>query len=367
MKIFQLIQQSQLRGAEVFASQLGEHLNAMGHECKLVTLFGGDASLPFSGEIVHLNRPRERRLWDWSGWKTFAELVSNEKPDIIQANAGDTLKFAVFSKLMFNWKIPIVFRNASTISKYINSRWVLWFNQFLFRQVSAVISVSQFTKNDFVTLFSSMKSRVSVIPVGIEMNDNVSSEMESGYLLHVGGFTFEKNHKGLLRIMKRVVMANPKQVLWLVGDGPLRSKVEKEVEDLGLNSNVRFFGYQEDVLPFMRSASALLLPSVIEGLPAVILEAMYCRAPVVAYNVGGVPEVVKHGETGILVPAGNEERFGDEIQDVLLNPNLTNMKNNAYNQVVHEFDNRVIASKFQEIYQKTSQVETRSKKTKTVK
>ncbi len=65
MKILQFIQKPQLRGAEMFASQLSEQLLALGHECKMVTLFKGEASLPFSGEFIHLNRPMNKRLWDW--------------------------------------------------------------------------------------------------------------------------------------------------------------------------------------------------------------------------------------------------------------------------------------------------------------
>jgi hypothetical protein len=111
MKILQLIQRPQFRGAELFATQLGNGLINRGHECLLVTLFEGDADLPFTGRLIKLDRPGKKRFFDWDGWKALARIVAEEKPDLIQANAGDTLKFAVFSKLFFGWSTPVVFRN----------------------------------------------------------------------------------------------------------------------------------------------------------------------------------------------------------------------------------------------------------------
>lgn len=354
MKILQLIQKPQLRGAEVFAAQLSDHLLALGHDSKLVPVFQGEASIPFRGEIIPLDRPPGKRFWDWPGWKKFADLVEREKPDIIQANAGDTLKFAVFSKLFFRWNTPIVFRNASTISSYIKSPLVLWFNRFLFRKAAYVVSVSQHSMKDFLSLYPLMKNKIVNIPIGVTTEETVLPAQESGYLLHVGGFTFEKNHVGLLNIMKRLVQSDSSLRLWLIGDGPLRESAMRRVAELGLTSNVRFLGYQREVLPFIKSARMLLLPSIIEGLPGVILEAMMCRTPVVAHNVGGVSELVKPGETGWLVKAGDEEGFVKAVQEVLNNSGLDMVKENAYNAVVANYDNRVIAKRFLEVYQKIS-------------
>src|SRR5687768_10014010 len=113
MKVIQLIQRSQLRGAEIFAHQLCEELQNQGHDALVVTVFDSDTTSPFPGRTLTLGGSPGNRLWDWRAWKKLAEIVSKEKPDLIQANAGDTLKYAVFSKLVFRWKTPIVFRNAS--------------------------------------------------------------------------------------------------------------------------------------------------------------------------------------------------------------------------------------------------------------
>jgi hypothetical protein len=132
MRILYLIQKPQLRGAEIFASQLASHLQSDGHSVVMVCLFSGEAQLPFSGKIIHLNSKAKMRFCDLKAWKKLAQIINEERPDIIQANAGDTLKYTVFSKLLFRWKQPIVFRNASMISLYIHSRLIKWWNSFFF-------------------------------------------------------------------------------------------------------------------------------------------------------------------------------------------------------------------------------------------
>src|SRR5687768_8044683 len=121
MKIFQLIQKPQLRGAEIFACQLSTELSNRGHECVVITLFQGASKLPFAGRIIPLGLSKRTRFVDWRGWKKLADLVKKEEPDILQANAGDTLKYAIISKLIFRWKTKVVFRNASTVSLYIKN------------------------------------------------------------------------------------------------------------------------------------------------------------------------------------------------------------------------------------------------------
>ena len=108
MILFQIIQKPQKRGAEIFAAQLSEHLEKLGHTVILISLFEGVSELPFSGKKIQLNRPISKRWYDYEAWQQIARLVKEFKPDIIQCNAGDTLKFMILSKLFFGWKVPVI-------------------------------------------------------------------------------------------------------------------------------------------------------------------------------------------------------------------------------------------------------------------
>jgi glycosyltransferase involved in cell wall biosynthesis len=360
LKILQLIQKPQLRGAEIFASQLANLLLEEGHEVHLVSLLRGTSVLPFKGKHIELNRPLAKRFFDWQGWKQLAQEIKTFQPDVVQANAGDTLKYAVLSKLFFLWKAPIVFRNANKVSDFITSKPKLWFNRFLVNRVDHVISVSELCRLDFITTYSYNPAKTTTIPIGIEtglvqheLAEDVKPIFKSGrVLLHAASFVPEKNHEGLLRILQRIVAVHKDVRLVLVGDGRLRSRVEEQLKEMELTNHVHVLGYRKDVMSLMRHAHAFVLPSLIEGLPGVILEAMYCRTPVVAYDVGGVSEVVKNGETGWLVEKGDENGFVKAVEEVLsCSPEgLKRITNQAYQQVVEQYDNKVIAKRFEEVY-----------------
>jgi glycosyltransferase involved in cell wall biosynthesis len=212
-----------------------------------------------------------------------------------------------------------------------------------------VVSVSETSRKDFMQLFPFIKERISVIGVGIECNPLSYQKRLHNVVLHVGGFTFEKNHKRLLIIFQQLWQQQPALELWLVGDGPLRKEVEQQAVAMQL-SNVKFLGYRSDVLTLMQQATVVVLPSIIEGLPGVILEAMYCQTPVVAYDVGGISEVVKHGETGWLITKKDEEAFVTAVRQVLEGKQVEQVTQQAHQLVVHDFDNKVIAKRFEEVY-----------------
>ncbi|PWA04851.1 glycosyltransferase family 4 protein [Flavobacterium psychrotolerans] len=356
MIIFQLIQKPQKRGAEIFAAQLSEKLQALGHQVILISLFEGESDLPFSGQIIHLNRPLSKRWFDFAGWKEFAELVKKYKPEIVQCNAGDTLKFAVLSKQFFGWRSLVVARNASTVSSYIKSNVTKRINQFLYSKADAIISVSEHSKTDLNRLFPTTKDKTVVIPIGVESQPIQEVHWKSGdqvsvNVIHVGGFTFEKNHIGLLNIWEQFLKKQPKANLHLFGDGSLKKEIHELVKNRGLESSVLFYGWVTHPMDYIAKADVLVLPSIIEGLPGVLLEAMFCKTAVVAYNVGGISEIVKAGETGFLIEKGNEIGFVEAINAALLEKNQEKIKN-AFTFANENFDNHQIALRFESEYKK---------------
>ena len=121
MKILHLIQKPQHRGAETFTCQLAKHQKNLGMQVKIAGIFNGDAKLDWDDEIFNLKGNLNSRFIDYKAWRNLYQLIKDFQPDIVQANAGDTLKYAIFSKKIFRWKTPIIFRNASEVGRYLNS------------------------------------------------------------------------------------------------------------------------------------------------------------------------------------------------------------------------------------------------------
>lgn len=359
MKVLQLIHKPQPRGAETFAAQLSDNLEQLGHTSTLVAIYEGGADADkYNRQYLSVKANPGARFWDWGGWKRLATLIEIEKPDVVQANAGDTLRYAVFSRLFFKWRQPVVFRNASTLSSYLRSRLQKLYTRFLFSRTDAVASVSEFSRQDLIRLFPRVASRSRTIPIGLENEKAVRNPFppehaQTTKLVHVGGFSFEKNHKGLLGIFQASRERLPEAHLWLVGDGPLRPEIEGLVADMRLNNCVHFTGFVQNPLDYIAHADALLLPSIIEGLPAVILEAMLYRTPVIASRVGGIGEVVEPGKTGWLIDPKDVEGFSGAVAEAVQNPeDKTNRIVDTGNKLIREkYMNIHIAQKFIHLYE----------------
>ena len=357
-----MIQRPQLRGAEIFACQLSSHLQEMGNEVIVVTIFRGDSKLPFSGKIIELNLKERYRFIDINGWKEFHRIIKKFKPDIVQANAADTLKFASSSKRIFKWSVPIIFRNANKMGDFINSSLKLKLNNFYLEKVNSVISVSKECEKNFRETFIFSDKEIRTIEIGVEevLPSNIPPDLEIIFnkgpvLCHIGSFVPEKNHKGLIRIFKRIINNFPETQLLLIGKGHLLEDSKTLVNDLNMESNIHFLGYRNDVFDILAHSKAYLMPSYIEGLPAVILEAMYCKTPVVANNVGGIGEVLIEGQTGWPISVGDEEKFVNAVGDIIKNSSYVDDRVEAAKEMVMQrFLNSIIAERFMQAYKKVA-------------
>ena len=358
MKILQLIHKPQPRGAETFAAQLSDNLESQGHSSKLVAIYeGSEDAVKYNRDYISVRANPAASLWDYGGWQRMAGIIAKEKPDVVQANAGDTLKYAVFSKLLFRWQQPLVFRNASTLSSYLRNPIQKLYTRFLFNNTDAVASVSDFSRRDLIGLFPHIASRAETIPIGLEGKKEVANPFPAHAgnainLVHVGGFSFEKNHKSLLRIFNLTADSLPHAHLWLVGDGPLRAEIEVRVKEMSLADKVHFTGFVHNPLDYICHAQALLLPSIIEGLPAVILEAMLYQTPVIANKVGGISEVVLPGQTGWLIDPKEEETFAEAIVEAVKDPEgkTKRITEKANKLILKEYMNKHIAERFVQLY-----------------
>jgi glycosyltransferase involved in cell wall biosynthesis len=145
---------------------------------------------------------------------------------------------------------------------------------------------------------------------------------EAPLILSVGRLTEQKGHAYLLEAIPGVLEQVPNVVFAIAGDGPRRAVLEDKARQLGIAGSVRFLGMRADVPELLQMADVFVLPSLWEGLPLALLEAMGCGLPVVATRVEGVEEIIVDGENGLLLPPADPEALKIALQRLLVQPDL---------------------------------------------
>jgi glycosyltransferase involved in cell wall biosynthesis len=197
------------------------------------------------------------------------------------------------------------------------------------------ITMSAMMKRFVVETCGIAPERVTVIPIGITVPAPLSGgqrrrlleelrlDGNAPIIVSVGRLVSRKGHMYLLRALPDVVRRHPDVQVALVGDGEERAALEREAQALGVMGNVIFAGARSDAVAIMALATFTALPSLEEEFGIVITESFACGKPVVATNVGGIPEHVRPMENGLLVPAGDSKALAEQITLLLDNPSLT--------------------------------------------
>ncbi len=145
-------------------------------------------------------------------------------------------------------------------------------------------------------------------------------DAEAPLVLFAGRLAEQKRVDDLLKAIDLLQHVQPNLRTMIVGEGPLRDRLEETAKAYDLNNHLRFLGHRNDVPQLMAAADIIVLPSAYEGLPNVVLEAMRFRKPVVATAAPGTTEVVVDNETGLLVPVGDVMLLACAIRDLARDP-----------------------------------------------
>jgi N-acetyl-alpha-D-glucosaminyl L-malate synthase BshA len=199
--------------------------------------------------------------------------------------------------------------------------------KFSIEQSDAVTAVSAYLRDETQRAFG-VRRPIQVIPNFVNLAEYRPAEpgcreglAPAGHriLAHASNFREVKRVRDVVRIFARVRRAVPATLL-MIGDGPDRADAEREARELQVDRDVRFLGRIDTVADLFRATDLFLLPSQLESFGLAALEAMACGAPVLSTRVGGVPEVIEDGVTGILEAPGAVEAMARRAIDVLRDP-----------------------------------------------
>jgi glycosyltransferase involved in cell wall biosynthesis len=224
----------------------------------------------------------------------------------------------------------------------------------IFKESSMILPISEYIKNEFQIRYS--KNKIEVFPVdGRNIADWVQVEKQK--LIHpcvglVQGFNIWGKTREL-NTLRSVMRKLPNVTFYLIGDGVYRDEIIPKLEKF---KNFVWMGnleYPNEVKKFFSSVDVYLLLSGLEGLGQSIIEAMLMKKPVIASNIGGIPEIVKDGETGFLVNLGDSEQIVHLINDLLSKPDLVKkITTKAEENVKMNYSWEFLAKKFLDILEK---------------
>lgn len=167
--------------------------------------------------------------------------------------------------------------------------------------------------------------RTTVIHSGVDVPIRAEHAQPSGRPQTVGVMARFSPEKGILSFVRSISMIRARHSstqFVIAGDGPERAEIEREIRAADVEGQVQLIGWQSDANTFLAGIDILVIPSLEEGLPWVLLDAVACRVAVVATNVGGNPDVIRHAETGLLVPPDNPLAIANAVISLIDNPGV---------------------------------------------
>lgn len=300
---------------------------------------------------------------DLNNIRSFAKIVSELRPDIFHANLNWPLACSYGIIAAFFARIKTIIATQHLYNE-IGSRRCKIMQKLVSLLVNRYIAVSNDVsaqlKKDI--LFG---GKVDVVHNGICIDafkhlsrDTIEKTLHGTgsdhgdgkpVVLTVGRLVKQKGHRYLLRAIAKV----PDAVFVFAGDGPERHDIEKEIDALGIGERAYLLGHRQDIPELLGSCDIFVLPSLFEGHPLSILEAMAAGKPVVASDIRGVDEIITNGETGCLVPPGNPDALASTIQGLIDDPDRVREIASAGNKrVIEEFSSRVMVKNTTAIYGK---------------
>lgn len=234
-----------------------------------------------------------------------------------------------------------------------------------FRITDKMVALTQREKEDHIRLRIGSEDTFVIIHSGVELNkfkempfektQNFKREMglpENAFIIGTSGrLEPVKGPEFLIKAAPSIISQYPNAFFLFAGDGSLRRDLKKKALDLGIEKNIVFLGWREDIAKIISIFDVFVLPSLNEGMGRVLVEAMALGKPIVASNAGGIPDLVTHGKNGFLVPPKNPRELAKYIQILLEDKEKRAKMGLAGKQMALNFSKETMVKKIAELYQ----------------
>jgi len=332
------------------------------HEiCCITTLGNAESRLKIDVPIYEM---RKRYGNDWSLIPKLVKLMKDRSPDIVHTRNWGTVDGIIAAKISgvstvihgeHGWNVddPTGRNTKRRIARKLLSCMV---NRF--------VAVSEDINKWMINSIGIERSRINKVVNGVDTNKFCPQNKEnarralgaskSDFIIGtVGRLDPIKNQHLLLHAFARLNNARKNLRIVLIGDGPERHRLESIKDTLPCRDRIEFFGERDDVHKILPILDVFVLPSANEGISNTILEAMATGLPVIATNVGGNPELVQHGQTGLLIPPGDQDAIVGALNLYIdQNPRMRKEHGeNARERAVRDFSLDRMVKQYEALYE----------------
>ncbi len=314
---------SGISGSEAHLLTLLPDLRARGWDARFCLLHEGEPgarafAAPLAAAGVPVEQVRLRADLDPLAFRRVLAAIRRARPAIVHTHLVHADAYGLPAAALA--RVPVRVSTKHGFNPFRERRWFALADRTLARLAHVHVAISRGLAAYLETSEGLAASGFEIVHYGIAAGPEPPPPPGAPRLLCVGRLVPVKGHATLLRAFADVRAALPEATLDVVGDGPLRGELEQLAGSLGLERAVRFHGRVEPVGPLYESAQAVVVPSLGEGFGMVALEAAERGRAVVASAVGGLPEVVRDGVTGLLVPAGDAPALAAALTALLGDP-----------------------------------------------
>lgn len=351
IKIVHILNKLSYGGAEKLLLDICRKIDKSQFEVSVVVLkSNNDLVSKFEDYGITVQVFDKKSKFDLQVIERVTDYLKNVKPDIVHTHlfAGDF--WGAMAARQAGVKVIVSTKHDTLKESFLRD--------FLARKsrkkMTKIVAISDAIRDYLIKEEKVSLNKVEVIYNGIDVNrfynpDKKLFREEALIIGSVGRLSKEKGHKHLIRACR--FLKNKDWKLIIVGDGPLRKELEELRDSLGLEQRVEFVGEVDDVRPYLNKFDVFVLPSVSEGLSLAVLEAAAAGNFLIATKVGGVPEIIKHKETGLLFKPKNIEQLVDYLNWIDDNREATvRMAKKLQDRVMKDFDINNTIKEYEHLY-----------------
>ena len=348
-----------LGGAERFVTGLAVHLPRNRIEPWVCSTRHGEPqairALSEAG-IPHINLGRNS-TWQMHRLGRFAALLARQRIDVLHTHKfGSNLWGALIGSAC---RVPVILAHEHNWS-YEGARLRVWLDgQVIGRLATRFIAVSEANRERMIRVERVAADKVLVMPTAYIPHPGPASNIRAELGLPASvplvgvaaGLREEKRLDVLLDAFALVVASVPESHLVIAGDGPFRGQLEQQILRLGLGKSVHLLGQRRDVDSILRGVDVGAMSSDWEGMPLFVFECMATDTPLVATAVGGLPEIVRDGETGLLVAPRDPPALAHALTTLVTDRRFAKQLATAAASRFDEFRIESVASRFADLYE----------------